>query len=104
MRIAQPAMVLLIWLIADAHAADFRSACDYKIEVEAGCAILMTGTIRAGDAKKLRDELAKPAPPPGFYRTLVLSSPGGDVAEALKVGDVVREALLQTTTYREGKT
>ncbi len=85
--------LLLAWC-APAFAAD--------IAVD-GSAIRITGRIEAGDARKLRDLLATPAGQRAFTRsgTFLLHSPGGRVAEALKIARIVERGFA-TTVVRSG--
>ena len=98
--------VLSIFLGAIAHytnaqAASFSVLCDSVLEMASrGCAIKLTGKIEAGDASRLRQVLQKPLSGDFYYMTLLLDSAGGDVREALLLAQVVREAILETSTWR----
>ena len=90
----------LFFSLGSLMAADFSVLCNLDLEKNAGCTIKLTGAISKGDAKKLTKVLARPVPAIGIYRTLLLDSPGGDVEEALQVAELVRRALLETSTFR----
>ena len=53
---------------------------------------------------QLREIVRQPQPTDWFYGTLLLDSPGGSVREAFLLAQVVRDALLETTTYRSSAT
>jgi hypothetical protein len=63
-----------------------------------GCTIKLSGKIEAGDAARLRAVIREPLYGDWLYSTLLLDSPGGDVPEALRLAQIVREAMLQTST------
>lgn len=85
-------------------AATFTVACDGKVETVAhGCSIRLSGQIEKGDTDRLVRVLREPLYGDWHYHRLVLNSPGGDVQEALALADLVRRALLDTTTERFGK-
>lgn len=81
-------------------AAQFKMLCGSAFEKVSGCTILMTGPIVTGDAKRLSASIAVVPPHTGLYRVLLLDSPGGDVDEALRIAQVVRRAVLETSTHR----
>jgi len=83
-----------------ATAADFRRLCDLEESKGMQCTIEMTGEIRSGDAKRLRAVLTADKSRVGDDRFLMLESPGGDIREALKIGDIVKSAMLITTLVR----
>jgi hypothetical protein len=56
--------------------------------------IEMSGKIVPGDAKRLEDLLNKEG---SSFGVLALRSPGGDVAEAMRIGRLVRQRLLRTS-------
>ncbi|SHI62533.1 hypothetical protein SAMN05444417_1282 [Wenxinia saemankumensis] len=56
-------------------------------------ALLLTGQIAPGDADRIRDEIV-PAPAEGT--PVFLNSPGGSVADALALGQWIREAGMDT--------
>jgi hypothetical protein len=62
-------------------------------------AIEMSGRIVPGDAKRLDELLDKEG---AIFGILALRSPGGDVAEAMKVGRLVRKRLLYTRAPSDG--
>lgn len=93
--------VLSITCVAHANAATFSVTCNSKVEqARQGCIIKLTGKIEVGDSTRLRALFREPTPAGFHYNTLLLDSPGGDVAEALRIASVVREAMLETTTMR----
>lgn len=94
--------VLFALLFAGAaEAAQFLVICDGKTERAAqGCTIKLSGTIEAGDADRLLAQLRRPLPDGWQYLTLLLSSPGGDVQEAFRLAQLVKQAMLRTTTSR----
>lgn len=83
-------------------AATFEPHCSTGIEQAGGCSILMRGKIERGDRERLLQALSTPLNAPGFFRTLVLDSPGGDVQEAFMLSEVVVRAALNTSTYALG--
>lgn len=84
-----------------AYAAEVSIACDSKFELATrGCTIRLTGAIVPGDAERLRKQIREPLYGDWSYRVLLLDSPGGDVPESIKIAEVVRSALLETSTYR----
>lgn len=86
------------------HAAQFQVLCDSPGEIGAqGCTIKLSGEIKAGDADRLLSQLRQPLPEGWQYLTLLLHSPGGDVREALLVAQLVKQALLRTSTFRLNK-
>lgn len=94
---------LLGWALlsaSSAEAASFTTACNSLLERRNGCSIELVGTIVSGDADRLLAILSNGSGSPHGWFYLVLDSGGGDVVEALKVADVVRQALLETTTVR----
>lgn len=92
-------LFLLFIVLAPASAADFSTSCPTPTQPNVGCWILLRGSIVQGDAVKLLTTLKIQPRESDIYRYLVLDSPGGDVAEALKLVKVVRDALLQTQNY-----
>ena len=83
-------------------AATFEAHCSTGLEQAGGCSILMRGKIERGDRERLLQVLSTPLKAPGFFKTLVLDSPGGDVQEAFSLSDVVIRAALDTSTYSIG--
>lgn len=80
-----------------ARAATFKFDCPPSAPREP-CALVLEGAIAAGDAVTIDTTLAgHNAVDNSFARWLVLNSPGGDVAEAIRIADVVRKRLLSTT-------
>lgn len=60
--------------------------------------LVMSGPIKSGDASRLRVFLStKPEWVTKQYAMAILNSPGGDVAEAMLLADVIRMALLSAT-------
>lgn len=89
--------------VRPAQAATFSVLCDYQAEkVSRGCNILLSGPLVSGDSGRLLSTLKRRLPEGWRYGALLLDSPGGSVEEAIKVADVVRRALLDTSTYRFG--
>lgn len=92
--------LLLLFSSFVSFAASFSSKCDGQMEqVSKGCTITLTGKIESGDANRLRAMLERPLPSGWRYNTLLLNSMGGDVEEAFSLAQVVREAMLATTTF-----
>lgn len=84
-------------LLLGARAATFKFDCPPSAPREP-CALVLEGLIAAGDAAAIDATLAgHNAVDNSFARWLVLNSPGGDVAEAVRIADVVRNRLLWTT-------
>ena len=92
--------VVLLAFLASTRAAEIKSVCDLEDAKGMGCTIVLSGEIKSGDAKKLRHVLTSNRKRTGSFRFLLLDSPGGDVAEALKIGELVKSALLSTTLTR----
>ncbi len=83
------------------HAATYQVYCDNGFEkASQGCTIKLTGKIETGDSDRLRTVIRQRLKPSWRYQHLFLDSPGGDVYEAFRLAEVVREALLDTTTFR----
>jgi hypothetical protein len=59
--------------------------------------VLLNGTIATGDAKRFEEWLASRAKPPS---RIALNSPGGDVADALEIGRLIRGKGLETRLDR----
>jgi len=84
-------------LLLGARAANFRYECPPSAPREP-CALVLEGPIVAADAVTIDTMLAgHNAADNSFARWLVLNSPGGDVSEAGRIADVVRNRLLWTT-------
>lgn len=85
-------------------AATFSVLCDNSGEqIRRGCTVKLAGRIEAGDAARLRAVVKQELLDGWHYRDLLLDSPGGDVKAAIELADVVRQALLDTTTHRLAK-
>lgn len=87
---------LLFTLLVPASAADFSTSCPTPTQPNVGCWILLRGSIVRGDADRLLTALKSQPRGSDIYRFLLLDSPGGDVAEALKLTKIVQNALLET--------
>jgi len=61
-----------------------------KIVTRGGVAIKATGPIRSGDAEKLRAVVSVATVDEHGLRRVILESPGGEVAEALRVAEVIK--------------
>lgn len=83
-----------------AFAAEFRRLCDLEDIRGMQCTISMTGEIKKGDARRLINILTSDPARRGEDRFLLLDSPGGDIDEAIRVGEVVKSAMLITTLVR----
>lgn len=92
-------LFLLSIFLTPASAANFSASCPTRAQPNVGCWILLRGSIVRGDADRLLTTLRNQPRGSDIYRYLLLDSPGGDVAEALKLIKVVRDALLQTQNY-----
>lgn len=82
--------------------ATFTVLCDdleHEIAIKA-CTVKLTGRIEPGDAQKLRRALRQPIPQGWSFGRLLLDSPGGNVAAAIEIANVVRQALLYTSMGR----
>jgi hypothetical protein len=55
--------------------------------------VLLKGEIVAGDFEAFRSMLQQTEP---YVHTIALLSPGGDVADSLKIGHLIRERMLET--------
>ena len=98
------ALLALVTAILMVHtsstAATFRRLCDLEDRKGMQCTIELSGEIRAGDAQRLRSILTNDKSRIGSDRFLMLESPGGDIREALKIGEAVKSAMLTTTLVR----
>lgn len=107
-NIARDFLRLLICLIIllgafpfnQSFAAEFKRLCDLEDRQDMQCAISMTGPIRKGDAGRLVRILTSDPIRLGGDRFLLLESPGGDVEEAMRIGEVVKSAMLITSLVR----
>ena len=73
---------------------------------ELGIIITMTGEIAPGDAERLADIFIAVKPIANYYpyaNSLYLNSPGGDVAEAIRVADLVKTLGLSVAPVPDGK-
>lgn len=61
-----------------------------KSVVPAGTAIKATGPIRAGDATKLENLVRDATVDEKGLRRIILESPGGEVGEAVRVAEIIR--------------
>src|SRR5262245_23914572 len=61
-----------------------------KSVVPAGTAIKATGPIRAGDAAKLESLVRDATVDEKGLRRIILESPGGEVDEAVRVAEIIR--------------
>jgi len=66
------------------HAAEIKVGSDFNVVIE--------GNIETGDYEKLRKFIEHE----DYIDSIYLASPGGDVAEAIKIGRLVRELNLET--------
>lgn len=98
------ALLSLVTAIMMVHtpstAATFRRICDLEDRKGMQCTIELSGEIRNGDAQRLRSILSNDKSRVGNDRFLMLESPGGDIREALRIGEVVKSAMLITTLVR----
>jgi hypothetical protein len=80
-------------------------AASFTID-EFGTSLTLNGEILPGDAERFAMLFVSVKPSiPGFYNfpdTLYLNSPGGDVAEAIRIGDLVRVLGLSVATMPNG--
>jgi hypothetical protein len=65
-----------------------------KLVAHAGIAIKATGPIRSGDAEKLGALVPVATVDEKGLRRVILESPGGEVAEALRVAEVIKNIVL----------
>lgn len=93
--IAFVALAAIAFMLQPAGAATFELYCFPRSRV--GCDILMQGVIEPGDSAKFLQVLRSRGEVERGYGRLYLDSPGGDVAEALKLAEIVRNALLVTS-------
>ena len=97
--IARPLIVLVGALAFPAWSSTFSVSCSSKMEMSRrGCTVKLSGKIEAGDAARLRAVIRDPLYGDWTYNTLLLDSLGGDVSEALRLAQMVREAMLRTST------
>lgn len=91
--------IVILLIFKSSYAADFLPQClSEKVFEFQVCDIKMQGEIVPGDAKKFRQFLERAPGSNTVYNKLLLSSRGGDVSEALRIGEDVKKALLATTT------
>ena len=87
---------VLITFFSSVSAAEFSNDCPAATQPDVGCWIFLRGPIVEGDSDRLLRALKSKPKRGDIFRSLVLESPGGDVAEALKLVRLVRDALLET--------
>ena len=86
---------------AAVSAATFSVLCDNSFELAAkACTVKLSGRVETGDSDRLRSILQTRLLDGWHYGALLLDSPGGNVNAAIEVAALVRQALLNTTTYR----
>lgn len=71
-----------------------------------GVTITMTGEITSGDAERLASIFVSVKPIGTYYfypNSLWINSPGGDVAEAIRIADLVKTVGLSVATVTDGK-
>lgn len=93
-------IVLLTCACRTGLSAEFRRICDLEDKKGMQCTISMTGEIKKGDASRLTRVLTSDPIRRGEDRFLLLESPGGDIEEAIRIGEVVKSAMLITTLVR----
>jgi hypothetical protein len=84
-------VVSLLFVTISCHAADLWTA--RASEDSPGLHLVLEGEIRSGDFAALEALLRNKGP---YVETLVLYSPGGDVREAMRIGQLIR--VLQVAT------
>jgi ATP-dependent protease ClpP protease subunit len=104
-------ILLAIWFSWPSLAAEITAASSCEREESVGgsgpfadlirdCGIHFTGRIDPGDADRSRAIVEKlkalPRHSQGFVAQINLSSPGGEVGEAMKIGRIIRENTLRT--------
>jgi hypothetical protein len=67
------------------------------------CDIRLVGEISSGDAQKLGQLLRSPLKEGQAFQSLKLDSPGGEVREAIRIAQIVRQALLETINWSDKK-
>jgi uncharacterized protein YecT (DUF1311 family) len=72
-----------------------------KLVAYGGVAIKATGPIRSGDAQKLRALVPVATVDEKGLRRIILESPGGEVAEALRVAEVIKNNNFVTLVASE---
>jgi hypothetical protein len=103
LEIAAKSLVLAMALCAGTSlcAATVQLVCSERVDDRNEvCVVELTGPITPGDAERLENavrQATRRAPASRFVRWLVLGSPGGDVLEAMRLADVVRNRLLWTS-------
>lgn len=98
---AQAAEFLCMRYLDDHSAATIAAieqAVGAKPSPNACTAVLLTGSIVPGDARRLKEVFVGSE---GFLEILYLDSPGGDLREAMAIGRFVRRALLTTVAPLE---
>jgi hypothetical protein len=73
--------------------AAFEKAFQQPAPRTACTVVLLSGVIVRGDVEKLKSAFRDSR---GFLETVNLTSPGGDLGEAMKLGKLIRAALLST--------
>lgn len=87
-----PKLIAAIYFIAIAGntiAADIRPATSNGINL----GVILEGEIDTGDYQKVRDAIRRAGPTAG---TLYLRSKGGNVVEAMRIGELVRKLRMDT--------
>ncbi|MEP6608161.1 MAG: hypothetical protein ABJA83_05725 [Burkholderiaceae bacterium] len=80
------------------HAADIERRCHSNAPT---CIIAFTGEIDKGDAERLTQALLQPLPSgKSHVAWLEVDSLGGDVTEALRIGELVRQNMLGVSLLR----
>lgn len=85
---------IVIAPIPKAIAADFSHRCDG----DRACYIQLKGNIESGDAEKFESLLSELNRAGHQVSSITLLSRGGAVSEALKIGTIVRDAMISTNS------
>ena len=97
---------LALMLIACIGAHLTTAAASFTIE-NGGTIITMTGEIEPGDAERLVSIFLAVKPIGKYYfpypKAISLNSPGGDVAEAIRIAELVKTLGLSVFTIPDGK-
>jgi hypothetical protein len=88
LSVVTAAFLFLFLVIGSNGAAQGMEFEEYA--VKAGTVIKATGAIRAGDYEKLRLLVPAATIDQSGLRRIILESPGGEVAEAIRVAEVIR--------------
>lgn len=94
-QISLVGIIIVTWLIN----VDSASSAEFELVVRpnGNAFILVSGEIQAGDSVQFNEVVREAIFQPGISRLVVsLDSPGGDIFEAMLIGETVRSLLAET--------